>query len=136
VPGRGFPGRPPEDRTAIARAFIAKQVYDIPTRRMLLDRLESDANLRRICGWERKSDVPKEWTFARTFAQLATRSSPERVHEAPIANSCAGELVGHLSGDCTAIEAREKPVKEPVELTEGKPGTKRGRPKNGEGRSR
>ena len=35
----GFPGRPPKDRTAIARAFVAKMVYNLPTTRMLLDRL-------------------------------------------------------------------------------------------------
>ena len=33
---RGFPGRPPEDRTAIARAFVAKMVYNLPTTRLLL----------------------------------------------------------------------------------------------------
>ena len=26
--GYGYPGRPPADRTAIARAFVAKQVYN------------------------------------------------------------------------------------------------------------
>ena len=43
---RGFPGR-----TAIARAFVAKTIYNMPTTRALLDRLETDSALRRICGW-------------------------------------------------------------------------------------
>jgi hypothetical protein len=60
---RGFPGRPAQDRTAIARAFVAKMVYNQVTTRALLDRLDTDSALRRICGWERKSDVPDEWTF-------------------------------------------------------------------------
>ena len=34
-----MPGRPPKDRAAMARAFVAKAVYDLPTTRMLLDRL-------------------------------------------------------------------------------------------------
>ena len=55
---RGFPGRPPQDRTAIARAFVAKTLYNLPTTRALLDRLETDRALRRICGWERKKDAP------------------------------------------------------------------------------
>ncbi len=42
---RGFPGRPPQDRTAIARAFVAKMVYNMPTTRALLDRLEADRAL-------------------------------------------------------------------------------------------
>ncbi len=39
---RGFPGCPVKSRSAIARAFIAKMVYNMPTTRMLLDRLDSD----------------------------------------------------------------------------------------------
>ena len=51
------PGRPPKDRAAMARALVAKAVYDMPTTRVLLDRLVTDVALRRICGWERKSEV-------------------------------------------------------------------------------
>jgi transposase len=130
--GYGFAGRPAEDRTAIARAFIAKQVYNMPTTRVLLDRLEADEKLRRICGWERKSAVPKEWTFSRAFGEFAASSLPQRVHEALIAKSYEGELVGHISRDSTAIEAREKPVKKSAEPNGEKAAKKRGRPKKGE----
>ena len=126
---RGFPGRPPQDRTAIARAFVAKMVYNMPTTRALLDRLATDSALRRICGWERKNDVPDEWTFSRAFAEFSASRLPARVHEAFIKKSYAGELVGHNSRDSTAIEAREKPLKKaPIQ----KIGAKRGRPKQGE----
>jgi Transposase DDE domain/Transposase domain (DUF772) len=126
---RGFPGRPPQDRTAIARAFVAKPIYNMPTTRALLDRLEADSALRRICGWERKSDVPDEWTFSRAFAEFSASQLPERVHGAFIKKSYEDELVGHNSRDSTAIEAREKPLKkEPVQ----KIAAKRGRPKQGE----
>jgi transposase len=128
---RGFPGRPPQDRTAIARAFVAKTTYNMPTTRALLDRLETDNALRRICGWERKNDVPDEWTFSRAFAEFSASRLPERVHKAFIKKSYADELVGHNSRDSTAIEAREKPLKkEPVQ----KIAAKRGRPKQGEER--
>ena len=126
---RGFPGRPPQDRTAIARAFVAKTIYNMPTTRALLDRLETDSALRRICGWERKNDVPDEWTFSRAFAEFSASQLPERVHEAFIKKSYEGEIVGHNSRDSTAIEAREKPLKkEPIQ----KIAVKRGRPKQGE----
>ena len=36
------PGRPPKDRAAMARALVAKAVYDMPTTRVLLDRLDTD----------------------------------------------------------------------------------------------
>ena len=58
------PGRPAKDRAAIARAFVAKAVYDMPTTRVLLDRFATDRSLRRICGWERKSAVPSESVFS------------------------------------------------------------------------
>jgi transposase len=128
---RGFPGRPPQDRTAIARAFVAKTIYNLPTTRALLDRLEADSALRRICGWERKNDVPDEWTFSRAFTEFSKSRLPERVHEAFIKKSYEHDLVGHNSRDSTAIEAREKPLKkEPLQKT----AAKRGRPKQGEER--
>ena len=128
---RGFPGRPPKDRTAIARAFVAKVVYNKPTTRALLDRLATDSALRRICGWERVNDFPEEWVFSRAFAEFSTAHLPERVHEAFIKKSYEGELVGHNSRDSTAIEAREKPVKK---AAAPKVAAKRGRPKHGEER--
>ena len=126
---RGFPGRPPKDRSAIARAFVAKMIYNMPTTRALLDRLATDKSLRRICGWERLNDVPDESVFSRAFAEFSVCQLPERVHAAFIEKSYANEIVGHNSRDSTAIEAREKPIrKETVE----KVATKRGRPKKGE----
>ena len=109
--GRGFRGRPADDRAAVARAFVAKAVYQMPTTRALLDRLATDISLRRICGWERKHDVPDEWTFSRAFAEFSASRLPERVHEALVRKSYQDELVGHLSRDSTAIESREKPAK-------------------------
>ena len=126
---RGFPGRPPQDRTAIARAWVAKMVYNLPTTRALLDRLATDSALRRLCGWERKNDVPDEWTFSRALAEFSASQLPERVHAALIKARYADEIVGHLSRDATAIEAREKPLnKAPVKKT----AARRGRPKQGE----
>ena len=128
---RGFPGRPPKDRTAIARAFVAKVVYNMPTTRSLLDRLATDSALRRICGWERLNDIPDESIFSRAFAEFSDTRLPERVHATFIKKSYANEIVGHNSRDSTAIEAREKPIKrEAIQ----KVAAKRGRPKQGEER--
>lgn len=126
------PGRPLKDRVAIARAFVAKAVYDMPTTRVLLDRLATDVSLRRICGWERKSDVPSESVFSRAFAEFADTQLTQRVHEALIRKTHQDRLVGHISRDSTAIEAREKPVKKDQPLAV--PERKRGRPKKGEER--
>ena len=72
----GLVGRPLTERAALARAFIAKAVYNLPTTRLLLDLLEGDVRLRRLCGWERRQDVPKEWTFSRAFATFAEQQLP------------------------------------------------------------
>ncbi|MCK5829122.1 MAG: transposase [Methylococcales bacterium] len=127
----GFPDRPPKDRGAIARAYIAKMVYNMPTTRTLLDRLKTGISLRRICGWERVSDIPEEWTFSRAFAEFSKSQLPERVHESFIKKHYKGEIVGHNSRDSTAIDAREKPLKK--EKVKQAP-KKRGQPKKGEAR--
>ena len=126
------PGRPPKDRAAMARAFVAKAVYDMPTTRVLLDRLVTGGALRRICGWERKSEVPSESAFSRAFAEFSDTQLPQRVHEALILNTQRDRLVGHLSRDSTAIKAREKSAAK--EKTPPPPKRKRGRPKKGEER--
>jgi len=128
---RGYPGRPAQDRTAIARAFVAKMVYNLPTTRALLERLATDKTLRRLCGWESKRKVPDEWTFSRAFAEFARLRLPERVHEALIEENYSSELVGHISRDSTAIVAREKPIKKTIAK---KAPAKRGRPKQNEAR--
>ena len=127
----GYPGRRPEDRVAIARAFVAKTVYNMPTTRALLDRLETDISLRRICGWERKSDISAEWTFSRAFAEFSQSQLPERIHESLIKKYYKEEIVGHNSRDSTAIDAREKPLKKKKVKKVAK---KQGRPKKGEER--
>ena len=127
----GVPGRPLEDRHALARAFIAKAVHKLPTTRMLMERLHVDATLRRLCGWECVGELPSESTFSRAYAEFSASDVPGRVHEALIKRTLGDHLVGHISRDATAIEAREKPVK--VEKPHEKaPKRRRGRPRKGE----
>jgi hypothetical protein len=125
----GLPGRPPAERAPLARSFVAKAVLGLPTTAMLIERLAVDETLRRLCGWQRRTAVPSEATFSRAFGEFAECGLPARVHEALIERTLADRLVGHISRDATAIEAREKPVKvappEPAKR-------KRGRPKKGE----
>lgn len=123
-------GRPPDDRVPIARAFIAKAIYGHTTTRQLLDQLQCDVCLRRICGWEKAQDVPEEWSFSRAFAEFSQQGLPTRVHEALILAFQSERLIGHISRDATAIEAREKAAKKPKLPPEKK--RKRGRPKKGE----
>ena len=127
----GLPGRPPQDRHALARAFVAKAVLDLPTTSSLIERLAVDAALRRLCGWERASQVPSESTFSRAFGEFAASALPSRVHEALVKTTHKDRLVGHIARDATAIAAREKPVRA-VPAAPATPKRKRGRPRKGE----
>lgn len=125
-----YVGRPPENRAALARSFIAKAVLGFSTTRMLLDRLVLDVKLRRICGWEGK--LPSESTFSRAFAEFAYEGLPAKVHEALIVETHEDRLVGHVSRDASAIEAREKAQAKTTPAASSP--RKRGRPKKGEER--
>jgi len=85
--GRGV-GQPEADRCALACAFLAKAVLDLKTTRALMDRLQADSKLRRLCGFDLR-----------------------RVHARMIEDTLGNQLIGHISRDSTAIEARESIAK-------------------------
>ena len=146
-PPRG-PGRPPEDRRALARAFVAKAVLGVPTTSTLIERLDVDKSLRRILGWERRSQVPSEATFSRAFAEFARGALPDKIHAALIERALGGRIIGAIARDATdpriAVrgEAREKPVHnkandgkdDPPAPDNPPPPRKRGRPRKDEQR--
>ena len=75
------PGRPPEDRRALARAFVAKAVLGVPTTSALIERLDVDKSLRRILGWsDARKFLPKPHFPGRSpssrAASCQTRSTP------------------------------------------------------------
>jgi len=133
VDRQGYAGRPQEDRRAIARSLVAKAVYNLETTRQLLERLASDATLRRLCGWEQARALPSEATFSRAFGEFAQSQLPARVHEALIKKYEAPRLVGHISRDATAIVGRERASKKSPKA-EPLPQPKLPRRKKGAGR--
>lgn len=66
-PSRGWRGRPAKQRCALATAFLAKAVYGLETTRQLIDRLQCDRQLLRLCGWDNVRQLPSEATFSRAF---------------------------------------------------------------------
>jgi len=130
----GFRGRPLKNRKPIARAYVAKAIYNMPTTRILLDRLNSDIIFRRICGWESKNEIPDEATFSRAFAEFSKSGLAQIVHDSLIKKAFNNNIAHHVSRDSTAIDAREKPMKK--QSMEAKPSNKRGRPKKDEIRAK
>lgn len=124
-------GRPLQEREAIARAFVAKAVLRYQHTSSLRHELLSTPNLRMICGFTRRQDVPSESTFSRAFAEYAEADLGTLVHDALVEEHMNVELIGHVSRDSTAIIGREKPAKK---TKEPKVAKKRGRPAKGEKR--
>ena len=124
------PGRPPKDRAAMARALVAKAVYDIPTTRVLRDPWSptwrcgaSEAGSGRArCRASRSSHAPRRvlgHAVAPARARSADREHPPRPWWAVF-----------LFRDSTAIEAREKPAAN-RKASGPPPKRKRGRPTEG-----
>ena len=104
---RGWRGRPCKDRHMLACAFIGKAVLGLETTRQMIERLRVDRQLRLLCGWNSVHQLPHEATFSRAFQEFAETELPQRLHEALVVETQKGRLVGHISRDSTAIEARE-----------------------------
>lgn len=127
---RASTGRPPRDRSALATAFLAKSILNLPTTRQLIDRLKADAQLRRLCGWDHIRALPHESKFSRAFALFAKSELPQQLHAAVIQATQGTRLIGHIARDSTAIQARERI---PEELMEQKRRNKRPKPKRKKG---
>ena len=102
-------GRPLANRKALVRAFVGKAVYNVPTTRAFRDRIMSDTVLRRMCGWEKRSQVPSEATFPRAFTEFAEKSLPEVVQKALIGRTLFGHLFGWTDSDLVPVDLRIAP---------------------------
>ena len=123
---------PPKDREELARAFVAKQVYNIQTTRDLIERLKIDRTLRVICGWRHHNDIPSESKFSRVFKEFSQQCIASKAHDVFIESYLSQTLFFYSSIDSTAIELREKSVMYGKSKKEIKPKRRQGRPKKGE----
>ena len=119
----------PKDREEIARAFIAKSVYNIQTTRDLIDRLHNDRTLRILCGWRYKNNISSESKFSRVFKELSELKIAQKTHEQFVKEYLSDTVFMYNATDATKISLRVKPVKV---VKEENPKNKVGRPKKGE----
>jgi len=118
-------GRPMSGREDILRAFILKAVYDLPTTKVLIENLETNPSLQRLCGLEYRSQVPSEATFSRAFNEFAVLELPDVIQKALVVEHFGDKIVGRNSLDSTAIKAREKSCRK--NMPKSKVKKKRGR---------
>jgi Transposase DDE domain/Transposase domain (DUF772) len=104
-------GRPIKDRAYIARAYVAKSVLKFTYTDQLIKRLESDKQLKMICGWEAHSKIPDKSIFSRAFKEFAEIGLPERVHQMLIKEIHKDTIIGHIGHDSTPLIGRERPLK-------------------------
>jgi hypothetical protein len=136
---RARTGRPAKDRAALATAFIAKAIFNVPTTRDLIGRLRVDQSLRQLCGWKSVAAIPHESKFSRAFAEFATAQLPQQLHQDVVRSTQGERLIGHIARDSTAIPARERvaealmaekrAVREQKQKQKEERHAKRGRPK-------
>ena len=123
---RSATGRPARDRAALATAFMAKAILNLPTTRDLISRLRVDDALRQFCGWASERAVPHESKFSRAFAEFAVSELPQQLHQAMIAATQRQRLIGHIARDSTAILARERFPETAKQKAEAKKAKKKG----------
>jgi len=112
---RASTGRPAKDRTALATAFIAKAILNMPDTRHLIGRLRVDQALRQFCGWNSVRALPHESKFSRAFGEFAASQLPQHLHAAVVEATQSQRLIGHIARDSTAIVARERIPEEVME---------------------
>jgi len=126
-------GRKPLSRLAIAKAFIAKMVWNLPTTEEIISFLHAAPSLRRLCGWESPNDIPDRSTFSRAFRQFADGQLPQLAQNQIIKTHLGDRIIGHISIDATAIVSREK-ASPAIETAPDSPAPEA--PKNRRGRRR
>lgn len=123
----GHLGRPPLSRKPVARAFMAKSVLNIPTTVDLVERLDVDGRVRRICGFT--ANVPSEPSFSRMFREFSESGVLDKALERGVKFHLGQDVVFHVSHDSTAIPAREHSLRKRKEAPAPKRKRER-RPKN------
>jgi hypothetical protein len=63
--------------------------------------------------------LASETTFSRAFGEFAASELMQRVHAHMIQNTLADQLIGHISRDSTAIEARTRQSDVPLDAGGG-----------------
>ncbi|NNF46101.1 MAG: transposase, partial [Desulfofustis sp.] len=81
---RQWTGRPPAERKAIARSYVAKALFRYPHTRNLIHELQARPNLRLICGFPPSQRLSSESTFSRAFAEFAVQGLGQIVHDSMV----------------------------------------------------
>ena len=97
---------------AISRAFLAKQIENIPTQAALVRRLKDDPVFRFSCGFKVTGTVPSEATFSRYYNRLTEVDSLENLFYDLVDQAIDLEIIDTetMAIDATKLESYERAV--------------------------
>jgi len=101
-------GRPLNDRIAIAKAFIFKATFNIPTTKELVRQLRAEPVARRLCGWSSTMQIPSETGFSNANREFAERGFTEKWFEDIVVKGHGDVHVDTISYDSAPIAVRAK----------------------------
>ena len=95
---------------AIVRAFLAKQIENIPTRAALVQRLKDDPVFRFSCGFKVFGNTPSEATLCRYYNKLTETDSLENLFHKLIDQAIELNIIDTetLAVDSTKLESYER----------------------------
>jgi hypothetical protein len=101
-------GRPPYDDMPFFRAFFALNFFAISSVTLLIKTLQSDPNLRQLCGFKK---VPANSSFSRHLNIFSKENIMNEILNAIVKRAYKDLPIIHVCRDSTAIIAPEKVIK-------------------------
>ena len=114
-------GRPLNSRIAIAKAFIYKATFNIPTTKELVRQLHAEPVARRLCGWSSAGQIPSETGFSNANKEFAERGFSEKWFEDVVVKNHGDLHVDTISYDSAPIKVRAKAANVKRELAKLEP---------------
>jgi hypothetical protein len=96
-------GRPPLPKDSFWKAFLCISMFQTTTVTNMLEKLRRDANMIKICGF---TNALSPASFSRRMVELVNNATMTQVLNRLVTKYHEGRIIGHISRDSTAIEAR------------------------------
>lgn len=110
LPAQSIRGPKGFSRSAMLHALLAKQLYQIPTFTLLVERLERDLSFAHDCGFRICDARPSVATFSRFYHHLSQTGALGKLFESLVRQGLEKELIqtGAIAIDASQINAYEK----------------------------
>ena len=104
LPARAIRGPKGFSSNAMLRALLAKQLYQIPTFSLLVERLERDLSFAYDCGFRICDSRPSVATFSRFYQRLSQTGALGKLFESLVSQAMEQNIV---EADVVAIDASQ-----------------------------